>query len=33
MFNSYDNISAIFILGTKLTANIAEKACYIILQF
>ena len=33
MFDSYDNISAIFIFGTKITANIAEKSCYIIMQF
>ena len=33
MFDSYDNISAIFIFGTKITANIAEKSCYIIIQF
>ena len=32
-FDSYDNISAIFIFGTKITANIAEKSCYIIIQF
>ena len=33
MFDSYDIISAIFIFGTKITANIAEKSCYIIIQF
>ena len=32
-FDSYDNISAIFIFGTKITANIAEKSSYIIIQF
>ena len=28
-FDSCDNFSAIFIFGTKITANIAEKSCYI----
>ena len=34
MFNSYDiNISAIFIFGTHITANIADKSSYIMIKF
>ena len=33
MFDSYDNISAIFIVGTKITANIADKSSYIVINF
>ena len=33
MFDSYDNISAIFIFGTKITANIADKSSYIMANF
>ena len=31
-FDSYDNISAIFIFGTKITANIADKSSYIMIK-
>ena len=32
-FDSDDNISAMFNFGAKITANIAEKSCYSIIQF
>ena len=33
MFETYDNISAIFIFVTKITANMADKSSYIKIKF